>query len=219
LARRYSDTRNLILNSAVALLQSAGIRGASLDVIAASAGVTKKTLYYHFRSKDDLVAAALMRSDAGYRGVAIPAEPQLAEPGELVDRLLSDVASFTANPYCAVIRAAFELVGMPGHPGLAAAQHQKRQLEQALIAGFEASGFVEAKSVARRLVLLLDGAITNSLIYHDPQYAIEGRKLAHEIVLAAKRMATDPSIESATVGEPGKIALNQTAASCPLVLL
>jgi AcrR family transcriptional regulator len=32
-----------------------------MDEIAAAARVTKRTLYYHFRSKDDLIAAALER--------------------------------------------------------------------------------------------------------------------------------------------------------------
>jgi AcrR family transcriptional regulator len=36
---------------------------ASMDVVAARAGVTKRTLYYHFASKDDLIAS--QQSDLG----------------------------------------------------------------------------------------------------------------------------------------------------------
>jgi AcrR family transcriptional regulator len=35
----------------------------SVDAVAAKAGVTKRTLYYHFKSKDDLVAAYLAARD------------------------------------------------------------------------------------------------------------------------------------------------------------
>jgi AcrR family transcriptional regulator len=37
--------------------------GVSVDAVAAKAGVTKRTLYYHFKSKDDLVAAYLAARD------------------------------------------------------------------------------------------------------------------------------------------------------------
>ena len=53
------DTRGRILRAADAVFASDGLRAGSMDRIAAHAGVTKRTLYYHFRSKDDLIAACL----------------------------------------------------------------------------------------------------------------------------------------------------------------
>ena len=54
-----TDTRERIIAAASKLFYSDGIRGVSVDAVAAKAGLTKRTLYYHFRSKDDLVAAYL----------------------------------------------------------------------------------------------------------------------------------------------------------------
>ena len=39
-----------------------GFLRVSIDEIAARAGITKRALYLHFRSKDDLIAAALAHS-------------------------------------------------------------------------------------------------------------------------------------------------------------
>ena len=48
---------------AAKLFHSEGIRAVSVDEIAAKAGLTKRTIYYHFRSKDDLIAACLETRD------------------------------------------------------------------------------------------------------------------------------------------------------------
>lgn len=56
-------TRQEILAAADALFYSEGLRAVSVDEVAAKAGITKKTLYYHFRSKDELIAAYLQARD------------------------------------------------------------------------------------------------------------------------------------------------------------
>ncbi|MET0675423.1 MAG: helix-turn-helix domain-containing protein, partial [Bradyrhizobium sp.] len=63
MARSGIPTRERIISAANALFYHDGIRGVSVDAVAARAGVTKRTLYYHFRSKDDLVAAYLAGRD------------------------------------------------------------------------------------------------------------------------------------------------------------
>ena len=46
--------REKIVDAASRLFYGEGIRAVSVDAIAEKAGVTKNTLYYHFKSKDDL---------------------------------------------------------------------------------------------------------------------------------------------------------------------
>ncbi len=58
-----SDTRERIVAAAVKLFYSEGIRAVSVDAVAEKADVTKRTLYYHFDSKDDLIAAYLETRD------------------------------------------------------------------------------------------------------------------------------------------------------------
>ncbi len=56
---RASEKTRRILDCAYELLYRKGFGGVGVDEIDASAGVTKRTLYYHFESKDELLAAVL----------------------------------------------------------------------------------------------------------------------------------------------------------------
>ena len=58
------DTRSRIIAAADTLFYEHGLRSVSVDAIAERAGVTKRTLYYHFESKDELIAAYLASRDA-----------------------------------------------------------------------------------------------------------------------------------------------------------
>jgi AcrR family transcriptional regulator len=52
-------TRRAILDAAYELFYRNGYARVGVDEVAARAKVTKRTLYYHFRSKDDLLAEVL----------------------------------------------------------------------------------------------------------------------------------------------------------------
>jgi AcrR family transcriptional regulator len=51
-------TRRQIIQAADALFYGEGIGSASMDAVAARAGVTKRALYHHFAGKDDLIESA-----------------------------------------------------------------------------------------------------------------------------------------------------------------
>ena len=61
--RNAAQTRDRILDAANRLFYGEGIRSVSVDAVAEKAGVTKRTLYYHFKSKDELIAAYLESRD------------------------------------------------------------------------------------------------------------------------------------------------------------
>jgi AcrR family transcriptional regulator len=63
MARSADKTRSTIVDAAARLFYGEGIRAVSMDAVAAKAGLTKKTLYYHFPSKDHLVTAYLEAQD------------------------------------------------------------------------------------------------------------------------------------------------------------
>ena len=63
--RKKSDqTRRKIVESAYYLFYRKGFVRVNVDEVAARAGITKRTLYSYFRSKDDLLAAALLHYSA-----------------------------------------------------------------------------------------------------------------------------------------------------------
>jgi TetR/AcrR family transcriptional regulator len=58
-AERADQTRARILDAAVRQFSESGLAGARTEQIAEEAGVNKALLYYYFKSKEDLYAAAL----------------------------------------------------------------------------------------------------------------------------------------------------------------
>lgn len=173
--RNSADTRNRILGAADELFYGEGLLNVSLDAIAARAGVTKKTLYYHFRSKDDLIAAYLEARDAPtlnrYQSWASKADGPLARR---LREMFASLEHWAGRPKwkgCGFARAAAELAGLPGHPALAAASRHKHAFESWLREGLEAEGYDEAPEKARQVMILLDGAIAQILIHKDPSYA------------------------------------------------
>jgi AcrR family transcriptional regulator len=97
------------------------------------ARVTKRTLYYHFRSKDNLIAAYLDRRD----------QPNLAmmarwfgdargSPADRVEAIFHRLAEAARHPRwrgCAFLRTSAELAAMPGHPALKIGARHKRAFE------------------------------------------------------------------------------------------
>jgi AcrR family transcriptional regulator len=57
--RSAEATERKILEAAYELFYRNGFARVSVDTIAAQARVTKRTLYHHFASKDELLARAL----------------------------------------------------------------------------------------------------------------------------------------------------------------
>src|ERR1700733_7685226 len=63
------DTRTRILDSALELFSEQGFDGTTLQQIADRLGFTKAALYYHFRSKDDLLRALIAPAIAEVDGL------------------------------------------------------------------------------------------------------------------------------------------------------
>ena len=93
--RSSTDTRERILQAAYELFYAKGFARVGVDAVAEKAGLTKRTLYYHFTSKDDLLAAVLehrgelaleriRRWAAGLKGVFASAGRRSAATGRPV---------------------------------------------------------------------------------------------------------------------------------------
>src|SRR5580658_2582219 len=125
------QTRERIVAAAARLFYNEGIRAASVDAIAEKAGVTKKTLSYHFRSKDELIAAYLQSRDQPTLDLYARWFEQT--PGAAADKIRGLFAEFARATNtmkwkgCGFLRTAAELANTPGHPALTAgASHKKR---------------------------------------------------------------------------------------------
>ena len=181
---KATTTRALIVQAADDLFYGEGIRSASMDAIAERAGVTKRTLYYHFRSKDDLIAAYLQARDeptlARYAYWLDETEGSLADQMAGIFRRLARVAARAKWKGCGFLRAAAELASSPGHPALKIGSSHKKKFEAWLAGRIQAEGLEEPDMRARQLMIVLDGAVAQMLIHRDPSYA----RAAGEVAVA-----------------------------------
>lgn len=189
MARTAIPTRERIISAANALFYNDGIRGVSVDAVAEKAGVTKRTLYYHFRSKDDLVAAYLAGRDqpnlALFRQWFSAAGGGLPDKVEAIFRNLARSARHPKWKGCGFLRTSAELANMPGHPAMKIGAAHKKKFEAWLHATFEAEGIAEPLRLARQILLLLDGSFAVVLLHRDPGYMETAGEAAHALIEAA----------------------------------
>lgn len=172
--RDGSLTRNQIVAAADELFYSQGLQAVSVDAIAEKAGVTKKTFYYHFKSKDDLIVCYL---DARDTPTVARFKEWAGSEGSVADRMarfFSKLARASQRPRwngCSFMRATAELSHMRGHPVLGAARTHKARCEQWLLEMVTEEGHADAETIARALMVLIDGAVSQILIHRDAKYA------------------------------------------------
>ncbi|MDH6230437.1 AcrR family transcriptional regulator [Mesorhizobium soli] len=183
-------TRERIVLAAAKLFYSEGIRAVSVDAVAEKAGVTKRTLYYHFESKDDLVAAYLAARDQPnlvlYQRWFAETEGNAADKVRGIFRNLERVARKPSWKGCSFLRTAAELANMPGHPAMKTGAAHKKRVEEWLRTEFETAGAASAApQLARQVILLLDGSFAVALLHRDPAYMEAAGDAAHALVSAA----------------------------------
>jgi AcrR family transcriptional regulator len=165
--------KDRILDTTDQLFYRQGIRAVGVDTIAAEAGISKRTLYNHFPSKDHLIVAYLSRR---FRPItpseAPPAEQILGVFGELEQRVAA--RGFRGCPF---VNAVAEL-GEPTHAarGIAVAfKEQRRVWFRKMLTGL---GAEDPDGLATQLSLLVDGAIAAALVRGDPAMARAAEKPA-----------------------------------------
>jgi len=184
--RSAGRTRRLILEAAYKLFYRHGFARVALDTIAEQAKVTKRTLYYHFRSKDDILAAAMeFRSEfAANRVHRWGIDPSLDLDGA-IDALFGNLGRWAGAPRFqggGYTRIVMELADLPGHPARIIARRQKAFVEDWLAGELEKRGAAKPMECAREVQLLLEGAMALMLIHGDASYAKSAAEAAKRLV-------------------------------------
>ena len=191
---KRDETRERIIDVANRLFYAEGIRAVSVDTISEKAGISKKTLYYHFKSKDDLIAAYLaMRDQPNLALFETWFEEAEGDVAEKVAAIFTHLARNARHPRwkgCGFLRMAAELANMPGHPAVKIGAAHKRKFEAWLGETFMAAGLSDPAELARHIVLLMDGVFSTVLIHRDASYADSAARAARTMIAAAPRIAS-----------------------------
>lgn len=183
---RMTPGARRVLEAAERLFYEHGIHAVGVDLIAAEAGVTKKTLYDRFGSKEQIVVEYLAGRDERWRELlagrleAASGQPPAARVLAVFEASRAWAAEYGAKG-CSMINAHAE-IGDPAHPAYPVITGQKRWMldlftrlaREAGAAGVtgrvDAGGEAGADRLARTLMLLHEGAlVTHGLgVFPDP---------------------------------------------------
>jgi AcrR family transcriptional regulator len=190
------STRDRITAAAAKLFYEQGVKSVSVDAVAAKAGITKRTLYYHFASKDDLVSAYL---DGRDQPSLLLLKRWFSEasggPADKVRAMFTTLAQSARHPKwrgCGFLRTAAELASLPGHPAVKIARRHKHSVEAWLASEFADAGLTQNASTARRVMLLLDGSFALVMLHREPAYMEAAGDAAADLVRSASRTARLP---------------------------
>ena len=160
-----------VLDAASRLFYERGIHAVGVDTIAEAAGVTKKTLYDRFGSKEALVVSYLQHRDARWRDHVAAHLSRVPEPGP--DRVLAifDAAitwSDENSPKgCSAINARAEIGdGNDDHPVFPEVSRQKAWLLDVFEELCAEAGMPDPRAMAQAMMLLYEGAIVTVSYTH-----------------------------------------------------
>lgn len=84
-------TREELLDSALEVFVRNGLSAARLEDVAAGAGVTRGAVYWHFKNKQDLYEALLLREHQAMGRMIGAADPTSRHPAAELRRLMGDI--------------------------------------------------------------------------------------------------------------------------------
>ena len=187
---KRAQKREHLIEVAIRLFNRLGYHAAGVDQVIAEAGIAETTLYRHFRSKDDLIVAALQRVDERFRDDMRETVDRLADQPE--DKLLATFDFleqwFASDSFygCPFISAAGEY-GERTNPVFQEAVVHKRLIVAYLEELARAAGYAAPQEVAEQIGLLHEGATSAAHIGGRPEVARKARAIAMRVLDAAAR--------------------------------
>ncbi|WP_433189317.1 TetR/AcrR family transcriptional regulator [Actinoallomurus sp. CA-150999] len=184
--RRGRGARERILKAATELFTAQGINATGMEQLSTVAEVSKRTLYTHFPSKDELVEAYLQSLEDDL----LPVAPSLAQPTPSPREQLLAVFDWklpeTTVPFrgCPFLNVSVE-VPDPGHSAHRLAAAYKREFARRLTDIARQAGVADPENLGEQLALLFDGAAARGTALNNSHTGACARSIAEVLVDAA----------------------------------
>ncbi len=183
-----SAKRDHLIDTALRLFNRDGYHATGIDRVIEEAGVARMTLYNHFKSKDELILAALARRDERFLAWIDGRLRALAETPR--DRLLAMFDAlgewFQSDDFsgCMFINASAEF-GQADNPIHKAAADHKILVWRHFRDLAKAAGAADPRDLASSLMLLAEGAIVMAYVAGRKDAAAQARKAAGQLIKQA----------------------------------
>lgn len=177
----WDEGRVRVLDAADALFYGRGLQSVGMTDIRDQSGVSLKRLYQYFPSKDELVAAYLIRRDQRWRsGLREFITSQSSDPRERILAVFDSLEEWFNDPCfrgCAYINAYGEWGAV--RPAIARISMEHKLALRGLIMELLKDAEVDDPEVtARKLMILIDGAMTSAALHDSPDVARQARDMA-----------------------------------------
>lgn len=178
--------REQLVQTAQQLFYQEGYHATGIDRILAESGVAKMTLYKHFRSKEELITAVL---EDRHRQLAslLDAQFERLAPAQAILATFHGLQQWIEAPgYCGCLfgHAAAEYQD-PQHPVHRQASAHKAYLLERFSGALQAGGVDRPESLARQLLMLLEGAMSLAHLFGPAQQGREAAQAAEWLLSAA----------------------------------
>ncbi|MGX1908850.1 TetR/AcrR family transcriptional regulator [Streptomyces phaeochromogenes] len=160
--------RERLLEAAATLTYRDGV-SIGVEALCKAAGVSKRSMYQLFESKDELLAASLKERAAAFAAGLLPAADDGRSPRERILHVFAHVESQAGAPEfrgCRYLAVQIELKDQT-HPASRVAHQIKANLTAFFRAEAERGGASDPDLLARQLILVFDGASARAGIQAD----------------------------------------------------
>lgn len=184
---RPGSAAERILAAASQLFYERGIRAVGVNTIADRARVTKVTLYAHFGSKDELIAAHLRARHARWKAELEERSAAANTPSEHLAAVFDAYRAWAvADDFrgCGFVNAAAELADLD-HPARAVVSEHKADIRDQLVAVATTAGCASPGDAAEECLLLLEGAAVTAALRRDTEPLQRARHAALRLLPAA----------------------------------
>lgn len=172
-----------IADQAADLFHQHGITATGVEALSRAAGISKRTLYERFGSKDGLIAAAFeVRDDPVFRCYTEPAERATTPVGQLKGIFAALEATIRSPEFngCPFTSAATELP--ENHPAQPVIRRHKERVRRWMLTRAKEAGARDPAKLSRRLMVLFDGALIQSAVQRSARPARDARELAEALI-------------------------------------
>jgi AcrR family transcriptional regulator len=171
-----SIKKNILIDTALRMFYKFGIHAVGINEILKESGVAKKTLYNHFRSKDDLIIATLVRRDSNFKkwfesklSAATPGESAILNAFQALDHWFkSETNSLGEFRGCFFINASAEYEGINDDIYEQCKSH-KLQIRELIYEHVKITchSVKDANELTNTICILKEGCISTAFVQQD----------------------------------------------------
>ena len=189
-----SSTRERLLDAASELVYRDGV-GIGVEALCKAAGVSKRSMYQMFESKDELLAAAVERRAERTAAEVMPPAGSALSPRERILYVFARLEALAPQPAylgCPYLVVQVELKDAE-HPASRVARRVKQELEAFFREQARLGGAADPELLGRQLILLFDGASARAGIRADTLDSGLATTMANALLDAARPTARAPA--------------------------